>query len=129
MKIEHIALWVNDIDVLKDFYIKYFNARANKKYINESKAFQSYFLSFDSGARLEIMQMPNISKNENTPEKQNMGFVHIALSVGSDQGVVDLTEQLRNDGYKVVSEPRRTGDGYFESCILDPENNRIEMTA
>lgn len=128
MKIEHIALWVSDIEVIKDFYIKYFDAKANKKYINETKAFQSYFISFDDGARLEIMQMPNILKKENTADKQSMGYIHIALAVSDEQRVIELTERLRGDGYEVVSEPRRTGDGYFESCILDPEGNRIEIT-
>lgn len=128
MKIEHIALWANDIEGIKDFYIKYFNAKANKKYINESNAFESYFVSFDGGARLEIMQMPNILKKENTADKQAMGYIHIALAVSDEQHVIELTEELREDGYEIVSEPRRTGDGYFESCILDPEGNRVEIT-
>jgi len=128
MKIEHIALWANDIEGLKDFYVTYFNATSNKKYINESKAFQSYFVSFDDGARLEIMQMPNILKKEHTADKQSMGYIHIALAVSDEQRVMDLTDRLRSDGYEVVSEPRRTGDGYFESCILDPEGNRVEIT-
>ncbi|NCB42616.1 MAG: hypothetical protein EOM59_08355 [Clostridia bacterium] len=128
MKIEHIALWANDIETIKDFYVKYFDAKANKKYVNESKGFQSYFVSFDDGARLEIMQMPNILMKEHTADKQSMGYIHIALALSDEQSVIELTEQLRSDGYQVVSEPRRTGDGYFESCILDPEGNRIEIT-
>ncbi len=128
MKIEHIAIWVKNLEELKSFYIKYFGARSNKKYINKNKAFESYFLSFDSGARLELMQMTNIPDNKNNPYNQNLGFIHIALSVGSEQGVIELTEQLRIDGYEIISEPRKTGDGYFESCILDSENNRIEIT-
>ncbi len=128
MKIEHIAIWVRDIEILKDFYMKYFGASSNNKYTNIKKSFKSYFLSFDNGARLEIMQMPNIKDNNNDPHDQSFGFIHIAVSVGSKQKVIDLTEKLRTDGYVIVGEPRKTGDGYFESCILDPENNRIEIT-
>ncbi len=125
MKIEHLAIWANDLDGLKDFYLKYFGATANEKYHNPQKNFQSYFLSFESGARLELMQLPTI--NERTTSEL-LGLAHLAFAVGSEAVVLVLTERLRADGYQVVSEPRRTGDGYFESCVLDPEQNRIEIT-
>lgn len=129
MRIDHIALWSNDIERLKEFYIRYFNLKSNEKYENVQKNFQSYFLSFPDGTRIELMQMPNSPDNKNNSDKQNIGLIHFAISVGSEQRVVELTKRLQNDGYEVVSEPRRTGDGYFESCIFDPDRNRIEITA
>lgn len=129
MKIEHIAIWTQDIEKLRSFYMKYFHAQSNEKYINTSKSFESYFLSFDSGTRLELMHNPHIPSNKNDPHLQYIGFIHFAISVGSEQAVIDLTEKLRVDGYEIISDPRKTGDGYFESCILDPENNRIEIIA
>ncbi len=128
MKIEHIAIWAKNIERLKSFYIKYFNAEPNSKYTNISKSFESYFLTFSEGSRLELMQMPDIPENKNNTIDQYHGIIHIALSVGSRQKVTALTKQLSNDGYTVLSQPRKTGDGYFESCILDPEDNRIEIT-
>ncbi len=129
MRIAHIALWSNDIERLKDFYVKYFTAKVNQKYENVQNNFQSYFLMFEDGPQLELMQMPEIPENKNDPLRQYLGFIHLAISVGSEQMVLELTRRLKNDGYEVVSEPRRTGDGYFESCILDPDQNRIEITA
>ncbi len=129
MRIEHIALWSGDIELLKEFYMKYFGAQPGARYVNAGKSFQSYFLSFDEGSRLELMQMPGIPANKNDPMQQNIGMIHFALSVGSEQAVIDTTNRLRADGFSIVSEPRRTGDGYFESCVLDPEGNRIEITA
>ncbi len=128
MNIEHIAIWSKDIEQLKEFYIRYFGARANDKYINTNKGFESYFLSFDSGARLEIMQMAGIPENKNDPIGQATGLIHFAMSVGSRQAVDELTTELVNDGYQLIDGPRTTGDGYYESVILDPENNRIEIT-
>ena len=128
MKIEHIAIWTNQLETMRSFYETYFNGRSNDKYTNTSKGFHSYFLSFDDGARLELMQMPNIPPNANTVEKQNLGLIHFAISVGSKEQVDTLTNQLRQDGYTVLGEARTTGDGYYESVILDPDNNRIEIT-
>jgi lactoylglutathione lyase len=129
MNIEHVAIWAKDIEKLRSFYIKYFNAESNDKYVNTRKSFESYFLTFSSGSRLELMQMPEIPANRNNAFDQYHGIIHIAFSVGSRQKVVELTEQLMSDGYEIVSQPRETGDGYFESCILDPEKNRIEITS
>ena len=128
MKIEHFAIWVRDLEKMKAFYEKYFQAISNEKYFNPKKNFSSYFLSFEGECRLEIMQMPNIPENKNDIHQQYMGLIHFAISVGSKERVDTLTEQLRKDGYEIVGEPRTTGDGYYESVILDPENNRIEIT-
>jgi lactoylglutathione lyase len=128
MKLEHIAVWTHDLEKLRAFYEKYFGAHANDKYINAKKGFESYFLSFTEGCRLEIMQMPGIPASENDIYKQFTGLIHFALSTGSKAEVDRLTELLRTDGYEVVGEPRTTGDGYYESVILDPDGNRIEIT-
>ena len=126
IKIEHIAIWTDDLETLKNFYVKYFNATSNELYTNTGKQFQSYFLSFSSGARLELMKRPDIKAIDRSHEYH--GFCHFAASVGSKDNVLELTERLRSDGYQVVGEPRHTGDGYFESVILDPDGNRIEIT-
>ena len=128
MNIEHIAIWSEDIEVLKAFYEKYFNASANQRYENTTKGFASYFLSFESGARLEIMQMEGIEKREKSIEKQFVGLAHFAISVGSEEAVNELTTKFQTDGYILVDGPRRTGDGYYESVILDPDGNHIEIT-
>jgi lactoylglutathione lyase len=128
MKIEHLALWTNQLEELKDFYIKFFHAVSNEKYYNPGKQFSSYFLSFDNGARLELMQMPAIPPGKNDFLQQNIGLIHFAVSTGSKEKVEALTEEIRQAGYKIIGEPRWTGDGYYESVILDPDNNRIEIT-
>ena len=128
MRIDHLAIWSRDIEKLKIFYSRYFNTTAGDKYINPKKNFQSYFLSFENGCRLELMQMPQIPESQNDKHAQSMGLVHFAISLGSKASVDSLTNQLRADGYEVVGEPRTTGDGYYESVILDPEGNRIEIT-
>ncbi len=125
ISITHIAIYAKDIDKMRDFYIKYFGAKSNEKYVN-AKGFSSYFLTFDSGARLEIMA------HEELEHRKVMNIVngihHIAFSVGSREEVIALTERIAGDGYEVYSQPRQTGDGYFESCIADSEGNRIEIT-
>ena len=127
MKIEHIAIWVSDLDLIKDFYQKYFGATSNNKYHNTKTGFTSYFLSFEVGARIEIMCRPDIKQTAPTNNNQ-IGYAHIAISVGSKEKVVALTEIVRKDGFEVYSEPRTTGDGYFESVIKDPDGNLIEIT-
>lgn len=127
MRIEHIAIWVKELEVLKDFYVKYFDASSNHKYRNEEKTFESYFLSFKDGGRLEIMGMKGILPRHN-PLTHHYGYCHIAFSVGSKSKVSNLTTKLKQDGYTIINEPRMTGDGYFESVVLDPEGNRIEIT-
>ena len=112
---------------MRSFYEKYFDAVSNEKYRNSVKNFESYFLSFENGSRLEIMTRPDIQDANNSFEAQKFGIIHLAFSTGSKEKVDELTEILRNDGYKVAGEPRTSGDGYYESVILDPENNIIEI--
>lgn len=128
MKIEHVALWTPDLERARRFYETYFAAQPNALYHNPRTAFRSYFLSFGGGARLELMQMPGIPASANDVDRQATGLIHFALSLGSESAVNTLTERLRADGYRVIAEPRRTGDGYYESCVLDPDGNRIELT-
>ena len=126
MKIEHIALYVEDLEETKNFFIKYLGAKANNGYHNLRTNFRSYFLSFEDGARLEIMQRPEMV---NLPkEAARTGYAHIAFSVGSREKVDALTAELKADGYDVVSGPRITGDGYYESCIVAMEGNQVEIT-
>lgn len=127
MQIEHIALYVNDLEKAKDFFATYFDAKSNDGYHNSKTGFRSYFLSFDGGARLEIMKKPEMCDLEKEPDRT--GYAHIAFSVGGREKVDSLTERLSADGYKVISGPRTTGDGYYESCIIDIEENQIEITA
>jgi len=128
MKIEHLAIWVKDLEGMRHFYETYFNAQSNEKYRNDKKQFESYFLSFSEGPRLELMNRPDIPDNINDLVKEYIGIIHFAVSVGSKEMVDTLTEQLRTDDYSIVGEPRWTGDGYYESVILDPEGNRVEVT-
>ncbi len=128
MKIEHLAIWVNDLEGMKSFYEKYFLAQAGAKYHNPQKQFNSYFLSFKTGCRLELMHRPDISANQNSRIDQHQGIIHFAVSVGSKKKVDELTETLRGDGFAILGEPRTTGDGYYESVVFDPEQNRIEIT-
>ena len=126
MRIEHIAMYVNELDVVRDFFVKYFNAKSNEGYHNKTTDFRSYFLSFDDGVRLEIMNKPIMEDSEKTLART--GYVHIAFSLGSKGAVDSLTEILKHDGYDVISGPRTTGDGYYESCIVGIEGNQIEIT-
>ncbi|EGG85388.1 hypothetical protein HMPREF9477_00013 [Lachnospiraceae bacterium 2_1_46FAA] len=126
MEIEHIAMYVKDLERTREFFEKYFGAVSNKKYHNIKTDFQSYFLSFDDGARLEIMHRPSMDDAEKTFART--GFIHLAFRVGSREKVNELTEKLRKDGFEVMSGPRTTGDGYYESCIIGIENNQIEIT-
>lgn len=128
MKIEHLAIYVKDLEESKKFYIKYFKAKANEKYVNSKTNFQSYFLSFDDGARLEIMTSPSISNVTNNVTLNYIGLAHFSVALGSKEDVLSLTETFRVDGYLILSEPRTTGDGYFESVISDPDGNKIELT-
>ena len=126
MKIEHIAMYVQDLEKTRDFFVKYFAATSNAMYHNPNTDFKSYFLSFDDGARLEIMQKPGVEAQ--TENQMRTGFIHMAISVGSKEQVDKLTETLKQDGYMVTSGPRTTGDGYYESCVVAVEGNLIEIT-
>lgn len=124
MYIEHIAMYVSDIETEKAFFEKYFGAKCGNLYHNPKTGFRSYFLTFDNGARLEIMNRADISSK---PESST-GYAHIAFSLGSREKVDVLTERIKNDGFEVISGPRITGDGYYESCVVDCEGNKIELT-
>ena len=128
MRIDHLAIWVKDLEKMKQFYEDYFNGKAGEIYHNPKKHFHSYFLSFSNGCRLELMNRPDIPTHFNDEFKEYIGITHFAVSVGSKEKVDHLTEEIRKDGYLVVGEPRITGDGYYESVVLDPEKNRIEIT-
>lgn len=126
MRIEHIAMYVSDLCGARDFFVKYFGAVSNEGYHNKKTDFKSFFLSFDGGARLEIMNKPQMTDIKK--DLVQKGYIHIAFSVGSKERVDALTAQLKADGYEIVSGPRTTGDGYYESCIVGLEGNQIEIT-
>ena len=126
MKLEHVAMYVNDLEAARDFFVKYLGGRSNDGYHNLKTDFRSFFISFDDGARLEIMNKPALDDIEKPLNRT--GYVHIAFSVGSKEKVDDLTERLKEDGYELISGPRYTGDGYYESCIVGIEGNQIEIT-
>ena len=127
MRIEHVAMYVKDIEKAKDFFVKYLDGRSNDGYHNKKTGFRSFFISFDDGARLEIMHKPEMTDTEKPINRT--GYAHIAFSVGNKARVDELTQLLKADGYAVVSGPRTTGDGYYESCVLVIEGNQIEITA
>ncbi len=129
MHIEHIALWTNDIERLKEFYTSYFGATSAPHYTNPTKGFESVFLTFDQGSRMEIMKTSRLDLTEIEPGAERVGLTHFAVRVGSEQAVDELSTRLRADGYAVLDGPRRTGDGYYECVILDPDGNRVEIAA
>jgi lactoylglutathione lyase len=128
MKIDHLALWVADLEAMKDFYTRYFGATAGDRYHNPHKNFSSYFLSFTEGCRLELMHRPDIDRQSAATGSDRMGLIHFAIGVGSREAVDALTQKLAAAGYTVKGQPRTTGDGYYESLVLDPENNLVEIT-
>ena len=128
MRIEHVALWTKELDQLRAFYETHFEAAAGAKYVNPRTGFESYFLNFSSGARLELMRSPEVADVTGSPGIQPVGYSHLAFSVGSKERVDGLTAELRASGYTVASAPRTTGDGYYESVVLDPDGNRVEIT-
>lgn len=127
MRIEHLAIWVQDLEKSKAFYSHYFGAQAGEKYHNPAKEFTSYFLSFETGSRLELMHKPTITFAKSN-DQDFLGIAHFAISVGTKEKVDSLTQILRDDGYRIIGAPRTTGDGYYESVVLDPEGNSIEIT-
>jgi catechol 2,3-dioxygenase-like lactoylglutathione lyase family enzyme len=128
VKIAHIAIWTIDLEAVKAFYVRYFNGVSNEKYINPTKKFESYFISFESGPSLELMRRESLADGF-LDINERLGITHIAFTLGSKEAVISLTETLRGDGFRIVGEPRRSGDGYFESAVLDVEGNRIELLA
>jgi lactoylglutathione lyase len=129
MFIEHIAIYTNRLEEMREFYITHFNAVSNEGYHNPAKNFRSYFLSFASGARLELMEKEGITDYKNKVEDKYIGLIHFAISVGSREAVDLVTRSLQDAGCPLLDGPRQTGDGYYESVVLDPDGNRIEITA
>lgn len=130
MKVEHVAIWTTRLEVLKDFYATHFSAQAAApKYVNPKRQFESFFLTFpDGGARLEIMRVPDLAGPPQGHGASSVGYAHIAISVGSKQAVDDITAALQQAGVPVLDGPRVTGDGYYETLVLDPDGNRVEIT-
>jgi lactoylglutathione lyase len=129
MILEHIAIWTNNLEQLKAYYQQYFNGVANDLNTNEKTGFQSYFLRFQSGARLEIMSRAGIPANQNdTVQQQHLGIIHLAFGVATREEVDQKAMQLQEAGYPILRGPRQTGDGYYEFETLDPDNNRLEVT-
>lgn len=126
IKLDHVAMYVHDLEKMKDFFVRFFSAQANQMYHNPNTGLRTYFLTFADGSRLELMTRPEVLNQEKADFLG--GYTHIAFSVGSKEFVDDLTNILKNNGYNVISGPRKTGDGYYESCIQGPENNLIEIT-
>ncbi len=128
MYIEHIAIWSRNLEDLRAFYETWFQASASEKYINSAKQFESYFLTFSTGARLELMRSSTIADLSDDGQFHPAGYSHIAFSVGSKTKVDTLTNELKQSGIQILDEPRQTGDGYYESVVLDPDGNRVEIT-
>ena len=129
MKVDHIGIYVQDLEKISKFYTKYFKGTLSQPaYHNPKKNFTSHFITFESGAKLEIMHQPSIPVIKKEPKEQYIGFIHISFSVGSKENVDKLAKQLKEDGYDIIDGPRTTGDGFYEACVLDPENNRVEFT-
>lgn len=126
MKIEHAAMYVNNLEAARDFFVNYLGGKSNDGYQNKTTGFRSYFISFDGGTRLEIMNKPQLDDAEKSANYT--GYAHLAFSAGSKDAVDKLTERLKKDGFEVLSGPRTTGDGYYESCIIGIEGNQIEIT-
>jgi lactoylglutathione lyase len=129
MMIEHVAIWTNQLEELREFYEAYFSALAGEKYTNEKKGFESYFFTFPSGGtRLELMRVPTLSDSRTVTQAPHIGYVHLAISLGTQERVDALTSRLRSAGIIILDGPRYTGDGYYESVVLDPDGNRVEIT-
>lgn len=125
-RLEHVALWVRDVDGVAAFYARYFGARVGERYENRRKGFQSRFLQFASGARLEIMARTDVLARG---AAEALGFAHVAIAIGDEAAVDALAARFKADGVSLLDGPRRTGDGYYECVVLDPEGNRVEVTA
>src|SRR5690606_23551155 len=128
MTLEHVAIWTSNLEQLKNFYVTFFGRLPNEKYVTPHKQFSSYFIRFNSGARLELMSRPDIPANANdSVEKQYLGIIHLAFGVDTMEEDDRKAEELRKAGLVILSGPRKTGDGYYEFETLDPDNNRIEV--
>ena len=128
MVIDHIAIWTENLEELKDFYSQYFNGILGEKYVNKQNGFQSYFITFITGSKLEIMMMPNIPNNLNNSTKQYKGIIHLAFGLDSINAVDLKAKEFESNGFQIINGPRVTGDGYYEFEIFDPDNNRVEIS-
>jgi lactoylglutathione lyase len=129
MTLEHAAIWTRQLETLREFYEQYFNGVSNKKYLNSVKGFESYFLRFDGGARLELMSMASIPENRNdTRQAQHLGLIHLAFGLDTMAELDQKAEEMRSAGFPILSGPRKTGDGYYEFETLDPDGNRLEVS-
>jgi len=129
MKLEHAAIWTEDLETMKDFYVRYFGGKSGRKYCNETKQYESYFVAFEQGARLELMKKAGIPENRNdSTGSQHRGLIHLAFEAATKQEVDEKAGWFASEGIKIIEGPRTTGDCYYEFVILDPENNRIEVT-
>lgn len=124
ISIEHVGIWVNNLEEMKSFYEKYFNTVATKKYYNPRTGFSSYFLIFKDGARLELCHQSDIVGRS----KNSFGFSHLAIAVGDKIDVDAFAKRFEEDGFSIESGPRTTGDGYYEAVVSDPEGNLLELT-
>ena len=129
MRIEHVAVWTHDLERLRAFYERWLGGKAGERYERPETSYASYFLEFDGGGRLELMSRPDIPVSQDSPRDQFTGLIHLAFDVGSEERVDALTADLASAGAEVIDGPRRTGDGYYESSVLDPDGNRIELMA
>ena len=128
MKIDHVAIWTSSLEKMKDYYINFLNGRRNEKYFNTLTLFESYFISFESGSRLELMSKPGIPENLNDPvDKQYLGIIHLSFEVETMEMVEAKARELSDEGFKILRGPRKTGDGYYEFETLDPDGNRLEV--
>lgn len=127
MKLHHVAIWVNDLNKIKDYYMQHFGAVVNELYVNKTTGLNSYFLSFPSGSQIEILYRPDIPDNLNDTIAQYKGYTHLAFEVESREEVDSKAKELQAAGYPILRGPRVTGDGYYEFETLDPENNRLEV--
>ncbi len=126
MKLEHVAIWTVDIELMRAFYEKYFGGRSSPRYVNERKRFTSYFLTFPGGGRLELMHRPDIQRiPDSQASPEFIGYAHLGVELGARAAVDALTKRLQGDGFPLLDGPRQTGDGYYESMVADPEGNRI----
>ncbi|MDD3569593.1 MAG: VOC family protein [Lachnospiraceae bacterium] len=129
--LEHVAIWTRNLEEMKEFYCDFFNGKAGEKYESTSEfhaGFESYFINFGEGSRLELMKMITIPDGINSNGHEAIGITHIAFSAKTTGEVDGLAKKARSEGYTVVLEPHKTGDGYYEACILDPDGNRVEVT-
>ena len=127
MNIDHVAIWTSNLERLRDYYVKFFGGTSNAKYLNKETHFESYFITFQSGTRLEVMQKPGIPANLNDPIDQYQGIIHLSFFVESMEKVDEKQDELRKGGFRILRGPRKTGDGYYEFETLDPDNNRLEV--